>query len=88
MPNAATFTKGNRPISRFSIWRSLPRRCPLWTLDEYAETRVAQRISWLGGVAQVQVLGAQKYAVHAQMDPHKLASRQIGHQRSGDGLKS
>ena len=32
----------------------------------------------VSGVAQVQVLGAQKYAVHVQMDPHALASRQIG----------
>ena len=32
----------------------------------------------ISGVAQVQVLGAQKYAVHVQMDPHALASRQIG----------
>ena len=51
---------------------------PLWTLDEYAETRIAQRISQVTGVAQVQVLGAQKYAVHVQMDPHALAARQIG----------
>jgi len=32
---------------------------PLWTLDEYAETRIAQRISMVSGVAQVQVLGAR-----------------------------
>ena len=32
----------------------------------------------ISGVAQVQVLGAQKYAVHVQMDPHALASRQVG----------
>src|SRR5262252_5942468 len=48
------------------------------TLVEYAETRVAQRISMVSGVAQVQVLGSQKYAVHAQLDPHALAARQIG----------
>ena len=51
---------------------------PLWTLDEYAETRVAQRISTVSGVAQVQVLGQQKYAVHVQMDPHAMASHQVG----------
>ena len=51
---------------------------PPWTLDEYAETRIAQRISMVSGVAQVQVLGSQKYAVHAQLDPHALAARQIG----------
>src|ERR1700759_1664686 len=54
------------------------RPLPPWTLDEYAETRIAQRISMVSGVAQVQVLGSQKYAVHAQLDPHALASRQIG----------
>ena len=32
----------------------------------------------VSGVAQVQVLGAQKYAVHVQIDPHELASHQIG----------
>src|SRR6202790_993910 len=51
---------------------------PPWTLDEYAETRIAQRISQVTGVAQVQVLGSQKYAMHAQLDPHALATRQIG----------
>ena len=51
---------------------------PPWTLDEYAETRIAQRISTVNGVAQVQVLGGQKYAMHAQIDPHALAARQIG----------
>src|SRR5205814_6984454 len=51
---------------------------PMWILDEHAETRIAQRISMISGVAQVQVLGAQKYAVHVQMDPSLLASKQIG----------
>src|SRR5207237_3667593 len=43
-----------------------------------AETRIAQRISQVSGVAQVQVLGGQKYAMHAELDPHALAVRQIG----------
>src|SRR5256885_1329159 len=32
----------------------------------------------VSGVAQVQVVGSQKFAVHAQLDPHALAARQIG----------
>src|SRR4029453_19106955 len=51
---------------------------PAWSLDEWAETRIAQRISQVSGVRQVQVPGPQKYAVHAQLDPHALAARQIG----------
>ncbi len=78
MPTPPTFTKVNpadQPVLYLAMTSS---SLPLWTLDEYAETRVAQRISMISGVAQVQVLGAQKYAVHVQMDPQQLATRQIG----------
>ncbi len=51
---------------------------PMWTVDEYAQTLMAQRISTITGVAQVQVFGTQKYAVHVQVDPRALASRGIG----------
>jgi HAE1 family hydrophobic/amphiphilic exporter-1 len=51
---------------------------PLSTVHEYAETLLAQRISMVSGVAQVQVFGAQKYAVRVQVNPQALASRQIG----------
>src|SRR5438876_7731692 len=78
MPTPPTFTKVNpadQPIMYLVI---TSKTLPPWTLDEYAETRIAQRISMVSGVAQVQVLGSQKYAMHAQVDPHALAARQIG----------
>jgi HAE1 family hydrophobic/amphiphilic exporter-1 len=50
----------------------------LTKLDEYVETLIAQRISMLNGVAQVNILGAQKWAVHAQLDPNLLQSRRLG----------
>ena len=78
MPTPPTFTKVNpadQPILYLVI---TSKTLPPWTLDEYAETRIAQRISQVSGVAQVQVLGSQKYAVHAQVDPYALAVRQIG----------
>src|SRR5499426_11866 len=76
MPTPPTFTKVN-PADQPVIYLVLTSKLlPLWTLDEYAETRVAQRISMSSGVAQVQVLGQQKYAVHVQMDPQALASHQ------------
>src|SRR5216110_2756509 len=50
---------------------------PLSTLDEFAETTIAQRLSMVGGVAQVLVYGAQKYAVRIQLDPSQLATRGI-----------
>ena len=78
MPTPPTFTKVNpadQPILYLVITSTTMTP---WALDEYAETRIAQRISMVSGVAQVQVLGSQKYAVHVQLDPRQLASRQIG----------
>src|SRR5438067_13822898 len=51
---------------------------PMNDLDEYAETLMAQRISTVEGVAQVQVFGSQKYAVRIQVDPQQLATRGVG----------
>ena len=53
------------------------QQVPLSTLDEYGEITIAQRLSMVGGVAQVLVYGAQKYAVRLQMDPSALATRGI-----------
>ena len=88
MPTPPTFTKVN-PADQPVLYLALTSpTLPLWTLDEYAETRLAQRVSMISGVAQVQVLGAQKYAVHVQMDPHAMASRQVGINEIETALKN
>jgi len=51
---------------------------PIAVVNEYAETNLAQRISTISGVAQVQVFGQQKYAVRIQIDPNALAARGVG----------
>jgi len=51
---------------------------PLSKVNEYAETYLAQRISTIGGVAQVLVYGQQKYAVRIRLDPNALAARGVG----------
>ena len=73
-----TFRKVNpadQPILNLSL--NSPT-LPLSQVDEYAETLMSQRISMISGVAQVNVMGAQKYAVRAQVDPNLLAARSIG----------
>ncbi|MEP6495101.1 MAG: efflux RND transporter permease subunit [bacterium] len=50
---------------------------PLSTLDEFGQTTLGQRLSMVGGVAQVIVYGTQKYAVRLQLDPGQLATRGI-----------
>ena len=51
---------------------------PLPQLNDYAETFLAQRLSTIDGVAQVQVYGSMKYAVRIQLDPQQLSARSIG----------
>jgi HAE1 family hydrophobic/amphiphilic exporter-1 len=51
---------------------------PLSSVHEYAESFIAPRVSMVSGVAQVEVWGAQKYAVRARLDPQALATRSIG----------
>jgi hydrophobic/amphiphilic exporter-1 (mainly G- bacteria), HAE1 family len=78
MPSPPSYQKVNpadSPILYLSLSSPTLR---LSDVDEYAETLMAQRISMVSGVAQVSVFGAQKYAVHAKLDPKALASRQIG----------
>ncbi len=50
----------------------------LATIDDYAENVLAPRISTVSGVSQVNVFGAQKYAVHVQVDPNKLKAQGLG----------
>jgi hydrophobic/amphiphilic exporter-1 (mainly G- bacteria), HAE1 family len=88
MPTPPTFTKVNPADEPILYLVVTSTTMPPWTLDEYAETRIAQRISMVSGVAQVQILGSQKYAVHVQVDPHKLAARQIGINEVETALKN
>ncbi len=78
MPTPPSYQKVN-PAGQPILFIALKSpTLPLYRLNEYAETLMAQRISMVNGVAQVQVYGAQKYAVRIQLDPQALASRNIG----------
>jgi hydrophobic/amphiphilic exporter-1 (mainly G- bacteria), HAE1 family len=86
MPAPPSFKKVN-PADQPAIYLALSSpTLPLYVVDEYAETMMAQRISMISGVAQVQVFGAQKFAVRVQVDPKALASRQIGIDDVGNSL--
>jgi HAE1 family hydrophobic/amphiphilic exporter-1 len=61
---------------------------PLSAVHEYADTFLAQRISMVSGVAQVQIFGAQKYAVRAQLNPKALAARSIGIDEVANAISS
>jgi hydrophobic/amphiphilic exporter-1 (mainly G- bacteria), HAE1 family len=78
LPTPPSYQKVNpadQPVLYLALSSATMR---LSDVDEAAQTTVAQRLSMVSGVAQVQVFGTQKYAVRAQLDPRKLAIYQIG----------
>ena len=78
MPSPPTLKKVN-PADQPVLYLVLSSpTLPLTAVDEYAETLIAQRLSTISGVAQVQVTGAQKFAVRVKLDPTQLAVRGIG----------
>ncbi len=47
---------------------------PITQVDEYADTILAQQISQIAGVAQVNIGGEQKPAIRIRIDPAKIAA--------------
>ena len=88
MPTPPTFQKVNPADSPILYLALSSTNMRLSDVDEAAETTIAQRVSMVSGVAQVQVYGSQKFAVRVQLDPSALASRQIGIDEVGNALKS
>ncbi|OLB62666.1 MAG: acriflavine resistance protein B [Acidobacteria bacterium 13_2_20CM_2_66_4] len=88
MPSPPSFRKFNpadQPIMFLGLTSDV---VPMYVLDDYAETMIAPRISMVSGVSQVQVQGAQKYAVRVQLDPDKLHAQDIGLNEVQDALRN
>ncbi|MBX7065716.1 MAG: efflux RND transporter permease subunit [Parachlamydiales bacterium] len=77
LPSAPSYDKVNpaaTPILFYVI------RCPNMTLSDlydYGNTFIGERISMIEGVAQVTTYGSP-YAVRVQVDPEKLAAKNLG----------
>jgi hydrophobic/amphiphilic exporter-1 (mainly G- bacteria), HAE1 family len=88
MPTPPSFLKVN-PADQPILYLALTSpTLAMYDLDEYGENMIAQRISQVSGVAQVQVIGSQKYAVRVKADPEALASRGIGIDEVASALRS
>ncbi len=78
MPSPPSYRKVN-PADQPVLYLALSSpTLPLSTVDDYAQTLIAQRVSMISGVAQVQVFGSQKYAVRVRLNPRALAGKGIG----------
>ena len=87
MPTPPVYQKVNpadQPVLYLAV---TSETLPLSTVNEYADTLMAQRISMINGVAQVQIFGEQKFAVRVQLDPKALASRGLGINEVAEAVK-
>ncbi len=73
-PSYRKVNPADQPILTFALTSST---LPMSDVAEYGENLIAQRISMVSGVAQVDIRGSQKYAVRVQADPGKLANMGI-----------
>src|SRR5579871_4049577 len=70
-PNYKKVNPADSPVLILAVHSDV---LPVTTVDDYAENILAQQISQLPGIAQVEIGGQQKPAVRVQVDPAKLAS--------------
>jgi hydrophobe/amphiphile efflux-1 (HAE1) family protein len=70
-----TYKKVNPADSPILIVAATSDTLPLYKVDDFAENVVAEQISQIPGVSQVQIGGQQRPAIRVQIDPAKLTGR-------------
>jgi hydrophobe/amphiphile efflux-1 (HAE1) family protein len=78
LPNPPTYRKTNpadRPVLIYAVHSNA---LPIYKVDDYAYTVVAQKLSAVKGVSEARIFGQQPYAVRIQINPAALAARGIG----------
>jgi multidrug efflux pump subunit AcrB len=78
LPNPPTYRKTNPAERAILIYAACSNAVPIYRVDDYAYTILAQKLSTVSGVSEVDIAGQQQYAVHVQVNPLALASRGIG----------
>ena len=75
LPSPPTYRKVNPADSPILLLAATSELLPLTEVDDNVETKLAQQISQVPGVAQVSVGGQQKPAIRIQLDPAKLVAK-------------
>jgi hydrophobe/amphiphile efflux-1 (HAE1) family protein len=78
LPSPPTYRKTNpadRPVLIYAVHSN---SLPIYKVDDYAYTILAQKLSTVPGVSEARIFGQQPYAAHIQINPGALASRGLG----------
>ena len=74
LPNPPVYSKINPADAPILTLALTSKTLPLHKVQDFADTRLAQKISQLSGVGLVSISGGQKPAVRIQANPQALAS--------------
>lgn len=86
MTQDPTLRKDNPADSPIMFISMSATTIPLTQLDDFAQTRVADRLSQISGVAQVLIFGSRKYAARIYVDPAKLSARGVSLSQVADAV--
>jgi HAE1 family hydrophobic/amphiphilic exporter-1 len=75
LPNPPSYRKVNPADSPILLLGATSDTLPLTEVDDNVESKLAQTISQIAGVAQVSIGGQQKPAIRVQLDPAKLVAK-------------
>ncbi|HEY6715457.1 MAG TPA: efflux RND transporter permease subunit, partial [Reyranella sp.] len=78
LPNPPTYRKINpsaRPVLIYAVWSD---DLPIYKVDDFAYSILAQQIQSVSGVGQVAIAGQQDFAVRVRANPAALAAHGIG----------
>jgi hydrophobe/amphiphile efflux-1 (HAE1) family protein len=78
LPTPPTYRKTNpadRPVLIYAVYS---KALPIYKVDDYAYTIVAQKLSTVNGVSESRIFGQKPYAVHVRINPGALAARGLG----------
>jgi hydrophobe/amphiphile efflux-1 (HAE1) family protein len=78
LPSQPTYRKTNpadRPVLIYAVHSNA---LPIYRVDDYAYTILAQKISTVKGVSEARIFGQRPYATHVQVNPGALSARGLG----------
>jgi HAE1 family hydrophobic/amphiphilic exporter-1 len=88
MTNPPSYRKVNPADAPILLLALQSDTMPLVKLDDLGEQVISPALSTLDGVGEVQVFGAKKYAVRAEVDPSALTALGIGIDQVTDAIAS
>jgi hydrophobe/amphiphile efflux-1 (HAE1) family protein len=78
LPSPPTYRKTNpadRPVLIFAVHSDA---LPIYRVDDFAYTILAQKLSNVPGVSEARIFGQRPYSAHVQINPEALAARGLG----------